>query len=203
MTENHALATLTAPDDPPEVVATTVGRPLEDIELRLVDDAGREVPAGSEGEVLLRGPFLFSGYYDDEEATRRTLVDGWLHTGDVARFDEDGYVHITDRKKDIFIVGGFNVAPAEVETSIMAMPGVAQVAVVGMPDDYFGEVGAAFVIPLEGTPMTPDDVVTYARGHLANFKVPRRVEIVDSLPMNATGKVLKTELRRRLERPPR
>ena len=155
LTENHALATLTAPDDPPDVVATTVGRPLADIELRLADDSGREVPAGSEGEVLLRGPFLFSGYYDDDEATRRTVVDGWLHTGDVGRFDADGYVHITDRKKDMFIVGGFNVAPAEVETSIMAMPGVSQVAVVGMPDDYLGEVGAAFVIPRDGDARDP------------------------------------------------
>ena len=203
LTENHALATLTAPDDPPDVVATTVGRPLADIELRLADDAGREVPAGSQGEVLLRGPFLFSGYYDDEEATRRTLVDGWLHTGDVGRFDEDGYVHITDRKKDMFIVGGFNVAPAEVEKSIMAMPGVSQVAVVGMPDGYFGEVGVAFVIPRPGSRVTSDDVVAHARRHLANFKVPRRVEIVDALPLNATGKVLKTELRRRLDGPPR
>ena len=203
LTENHALATLTAPDDPPDVVATTVGRPLADIELRLADDAGREVPAGSQGEVLLRGPFLFSGYYDDEEATRRTLVDGWLHTGDVGRFDEDGYVHITDRKKDMFIVGGFNVAPAEVEKSIMAMPGVSQVAVVGMPDDYYGEVGAAFVIPCQGAHVTADEVVAYAREHLANFKVPRRVEIVETLPLNATGKVLKTELRQRLEHLPR
>ena len=203
LTENHALATLTSPDDPPDVVATTVGRPLADIELRLADDGGREVPAGTEGEVLLRGPFLFSGYYDDDEATRRTVVDGWLHTGDVGRFDADGYVHITDRKKDMFIVGGFNVAPAEVETCIMAMPGVSQVAVVGMPDDYLGEIGAAFVIPRHGTHVTPDQIVAYAREHLANFKVPRRVEIVDTLPMNATGKVLKTELRRRLERRPR
>ena len=203
LTENHALATLTSPDDPPDVVATTVGRPLADIELRLADDSGREVPAGTEGEVLLRGPFLFSGYYDDDEATRRTVVDGWLHTGDVGRFDADGYVHITDRKKDMFIVGGFNVAPAEVETCIMAMPGVSQVAVVGMPDDYLGEIGAAFVIPRHGTHVTPDQIVAYAREHLANFKVPRRVEIVDTLPMNATGKVLKTELRRRLERRPR
>ena len=198
LTENHALATLTAPDDPPDVVATTVGRPLPEIELRLADDAGSEVPTGSEGEVLLRGPFLFSGYYDDAEATRGTLVNGWLHTGDVGRFDVEGYVHITDRKKDMFIVGGFNVAPAEVEKAIMAMPGVAQVAVVGMPDDHFGEVGAAFVIPREGVALTPDDVMAYAREHLANYKVPRRVEMVDSLPMNATGKVLKTELRRRL-----
>lgn len=202
LTENHALATLTAPHDPPDVVATTVGRPLADIELRVADDAGREVPGGCEGEVLLRGPFLFSGYYDDPEATRRTVVDGWLHTGDVGRFDEDGYVHITDRKKDMYIVGGFNVAPAEVEKSIMAMPGVSQVAVVGMPDDYFGEVGAAFVIPREGAHVTPDDVVAYAREHLANFKVPHRVEIVGDLPMNATGKVLKTELRRHLEHLP-
>jgi HIP---CoA ligase len=198
LTENHALATLTAPDDPPDLVATTVGRPLPEIELRLADDAGSEVPTGSDGEVLLRGPFLFSGYYDDAEATRGTLVDGWLHTGDVGRFDVEGYVHITDRKKDMFIVGGFNVAPAEVEKSIMTMPGVAQVAVVGMPDDHFGEVGAAFVIPREGAPLTPDDVMAYAREHLANYKVPRRVEMVDFLPMNATGKVLKTELRRRL-----
>ena len=200
LTENHALATFTAPDDPPDVVATTVGRPLADIALRLVDDAGREVPNGSEGEVLLQGPFLFSGYYDDAEATNQAMIDGWLHTGDIGRFDDDGYVHITDRKKDMFIVGGFNVAPAEVEKSIMTMPGVSQVAVVGMPDDHFGEVGAAFVIPRDGATLTPEDVVSYAREHLANFKVPRRVEIVEVLPMNATGKVLKTELRRRLER---
>ena len=203
LTENHALATLTAPDDPPDVVATTVGRPVAGIELRLADDAGREVPAGNEGEVLLRGPYLFSGYYDDAAATRQTLVDGWLHTGDVGRLDEDGYVRITDRKKDMFIVGGFNVAPAEVEKSIMAMPGVSQVAVVGLLDDYLGEVGAAFVIPREGVHVTPDEVMAYARAHLANYKVPRRVEIVDTLPMNATGKVLKTELRGRLERLPR
>ncbi len=127
-----------------------MGRPLADIALRLADDAGREVPNGSEGEVLLKGPFLFSGYYDDAEATNQAMIDGWLHTGDIGRFDDDGYVHITDRKKDMFIVGGFNVAPAEVEKSIMTMPGVSQVAVVGMPDDHFGEVGAAFVIPRGG-----------------------------------------------------
>jgi acyl-CoA synthetase (AMP-forming)/AMP-acid ligase II len=199
LTENHALATLTSPDDSPDVVATTVGRPLPDIEMRLVDDSGQEVAAGNEGEVLLRGPFLFSGYYDDAEATDRTLVNGWLHTGDVGRFDKEGHVQITDRKKDMFIVGGFNVAPAEVEKTIMAMPGVSEVAVVGMMDEYFGEVGAAFVILREGAHVSSIDVITYAREHLANFKVPRRVEIVEALPMNATGKVVKTELRRRLE----
>jgi acyl-CoA synthetase (AMP-forming)/AMP-acid ligase II len=199
LTENHALATLTAPDDSPDVVATTVGRPLSDIELRIVDDAGGDVSVGTEGELLLRGPFLCSGYYDDPAATNPTIVDGWLHTGDVGRVDDRGYVQITDRKKDMFIVGGFNVAPAEVERSIMGMSSISQVAVVGMPDDYYGEIGAAFVIPRDGAHVTAEDVVAYASAHLANYKVPRRVEIVETLPMNATGKVLKAELRRRLK----
>jgi HIP---CoA ligase len=202
LTENHALVTLTAPEDPPDVVATTVGRPLPDIELRMVDDAGDELLAGREGELVIRGPFLFSGYFDDPEATSRAIVDGWLHTGDVGLFDDRGYVHITDRKKDMFIVGGFNVAPAEVEKAILAMPGIAQVAVVGTRDEYMGEVGAAFVTLHEGARVAPDDVIAYAREHLANFKVPRSVEIMETLPLNATGKVLKTELRRRLSDSP-
>jgi acyl-CoA synthetase (AMP-forming)/AMP-acid ligase II len=198
LTENHALGSFTAPEDPPEVVATTVGRPLPGVEMRLVDDARGDVAAGEEGEILIRGPFLFSGYYGDEAATEQVLVDGWLHTGDVGRFDEEGLLHITDRKKDMFIVGGFNVAPAEVEKALLGMDGVAQVAVVGMPDDYFGEVGAAFVVPDADATITSDAVTAYARLHLANFKVPRRVEFVDALPLNATGKVIKAELRRRL-----
>jgi acyl-CoA synthetase (AMP-forming)/AMP-acid ligase II len=198
MTENHAITTLTAPDDPPAIVATTVGRVVDGVELRLVDDDGRDVATGEPGEVLLRGDYLMSGYYGDPDATARAVVDGWLHTGDVGVLDENGYLRITDRKKDMFIVGGFNVAPAEVEQALLGLDGVAQVAVVGMPDDYFGEVGAAFVVAREGTQLTTDDVLAYAREHLANFRVPRRVEIVAELPVNATGKVLKTELRARL-----
>jgi acyl-CoA synthetase (AMP-forming)/AMP-acid ligase II len=191
LTENHALGTATAPDDGPEVVATTVGRPLPEIEVRLADD----------GEILIGGPFHMSGYYDEPEATAATVVDGWLHTGDVGAFDERGYLRITDRKKDLFIVGGFNVAPAEVEQALLGLAGVAQVAVVGMPDDYFGEVGAAFVVVRDGAGLTTDDVLAYAREHLANYKVPRRVEVVEALPLNATGKVLKGELRARLAAP--
>ena len=155
LTENHALVSLTAPDDPPDVVATTVGRVLADVDLRVVDDAGHDAPAGEQGELLVRGPFLMTGYYEDADATSRTIVDGWLHTGDVGVLDADGYLRITDRKKDMFIVGGFNVAPAEVEKALCAMAGIAQVAVVGIPDDYFGEVGAAFVIPTPGAHLAP------------------------------------------------
>jgi acyl-CoA synthetase (AMP-forming)/AMP-acid ligase II len=201
LTENHALVSLTDPQSPPAEVATTVGRPIPGVELRIVDQEGAEVPAGDEGEVLVRSPYLMSGYYRDPEATANVVVDGWLHTGDVGRVDERGLLHITDRLKDLFIVGGFNVAPAEVEHVLLGCAGVAQVAVVGVPDDYFGEVGAAFVVPADPT-LTADAVLAHAREHLANFKVPRRVELVGELPVNATGKVRKDELRARAaERP--
>jgi HIP---CoA ligase len=198
LTENHALVSLTAPDDSPEVVATTVGRALPGVKVRIVDDAGADLPAGQPGEVLIRSPFQMTGYFRDEEASAAAIVNGWLHTGDIGILDDRQYLRVTDRKKDMFIVGGFNVAPAEVEKVLLGMDGVAQVAVVGMPDDYFGEVGAAFVIPRDGAPLAPEDVMGYARTHLANFKVPRRVDIVDALPLTATGKVLKNELRKRV-----
>ena len=138
-----------------------------------------------------------SGYFGDDQATALAIDDGWLRTGDIGFFDDHGYLRITDRKKDMFIVGGFNVAPAEVEKALLGLDAIAQVAVVGIPDDYFGEVGAAFVVLRPGAQVNADDVIAYARTHLANYKVPRRVEVVDSLPVNATGKVLKTELRDR------
>jgi acyl-CoA synthetase (AMP-forming)/AMP-acid ligase II len=202
LTENHAICTATAPDDALETIVTTVGKPLPEVELRLVDGDGNEVPAGGEGEIVIASPFRMSGYYDEPEATAAVLVDGWLHTGDIGRIDAEGNLRITDRKKDLFIVGGFNVAPAEVEKTLARLSGVAQVAVVGMPDDYFGEVGAAFVVLREGATVTSDDVLAHAKEHLANFKVPRRVEIVEALPLNATGKVLKNELRARLRDAP-
>jgi acyl-CoA synthetase (AMP-forming)/AMP-acid ligase II len=196
LTENHALVSLTDADAPPDVVATTVGRPLPEVEVRVVDDELHDVAEGAEGELLVRSPYLMSGYYEDPAATALVVVDGWLRTGDVGAFDARGLLRITDRKKDLFIVGGFNVAPAEVEQVLLGLAGVAQVAVVGIPDVYFGEVGAAFVVPTPGVTLGADQVVAYAREHLANFKVPRHVEFVDVLPTNATGKVLKDELRR-------
>ena len=198
LTENHALVSVSMPGDAPDIVATTVGRIIPDLEVRVVDDEGHDVPHGQQGELLVRGYAHMSGYYDEPEATAAVIVDGWLHTGDIVTLDERGYLKITDRKKDMYIMGGFNVAPAEVEKALLGLHGVAQVAVVGMPDEHFGEVGAAFVVPKPGAAVTPDDVVEFARERLANFKVPRRVEIRDELPMNATGKVLKGVLRDQL-----
>ncbi len=199
LTENHALCALTDPLDPAEVVATRVGKPLPGIEVRVVDEGGGDVSPGEDGELLLSGPFQMNGYFDDPQATDEVIVDGWLHSGDIGHFDPLGYLSITDRKKDMYIMGGFNVAPVEVERALLGLDDIAQVAVVGIEDSYFGEVGAAFIVLREGSTLAPDDVLAYAREHLANFKVPRHIELVSALPQNATGKVMKNELRDRLK----
>jgi acyl-CoA synthetase (AMP-forming)/AMP-acid ligase II len=199
LTENHALVTITVPSDSPETIATTVGRAIPGLEIKVADDKGNELPVGGEGELLLRGYTRMNGYYDDPDATAATFKDGWLCTGDVGTIDEQGYVRLTDRKKHIYITGGFNVAPAEVENVLSGYEQIGQVAVVGVPDAYMGEVGAAFVVPRPGHLVTSEDVMAYANSNLANYKVPRFVEIVDQLPMNATGKVLKEELKARVK----
>jgi HIP---CoA ligase len=198
LTESHALVAVANPDDPPDLIATTVGTPIPDIDIQIVDDRGEPVGTGEQGELLVRGYTVMEGYLGDPEATAAAVVDGWLHTGDIATRDDRGYLRIIDRKKDIFIMGGFNVSPAEVEAALRASDKIADVAVVGAPDPDFGEVGAAFVVAEAGVKLTPDEVVAFARDRLANFKVPRRVEMVESLPRNATGKVVKAELRRRV-----
>jgi HIP---CoA ligase len=198
LTESHALVAVANPDDPPDLIATTVGTPIPDIDIQIVDDRGEPVGTGEQGELLVRGYTVMEGYLGDPEATAAAVVDGWLHTGDIATRDDRGYLRIIDRKKDIFIMGGFNVSPAEVEAALRASDKIADVAVVGAPDPDFGEVGAAFVVAEAGVKLTPDEVVAFARDRLANFKVPRRVEMVKSLPRNATGKVVKAELRRRV-----
>jgi acyl-CoA synthetase (AMP-forming)/AMP-acid ligase II len=164
--------------------------------VRIVDDGNREVARGEPGEIVVRGYNVMRGYYQDPQATADTIDgDGWLHTGDIGVMDERGYVRITDRKKDMFIVGGFNAYPAEIENALLAHPGVAQAAVVGVPDERMGEVGYAFVVPRAGQSVDPDELIAWARDQMANYKVPRRVEVVDALPLNASGKVLKFELR--------
>jgi acyl-CoA synthetase (AMP-forming)/AMP-acid ligase II len=148
--------------------------------------------------VVVRGYNIMKGYLDNPAATAEAIDDdGWLHTGDVAVSDENGNITITDRKKDMFIVGGFNAYPAEIENIMNRHAGVAQVAIVGVPDARLGEVAMAFVIPTAGTTLDTDELIAWCREHMANYKVPRYVEVVDALPLNASGKVLKYDLRER------
>ncbi|MGH3758740.1 acyl-CoA synthetase [Actinophytocola sp.] len=173
----------------------SVGRPLLHVDLRVVDDDGDDVPRGTSGEVLLRGPKVFSGYWKDPEATARAFTDDWFHTGDVAHLDEDGYLFIDDRKNDLIISGGENIASPEVERVLYQHPAVHEAAVVGVPDEKWGEVPKAVVVLRPGATATAAELVEFCREHLARFKVPKHVEFVGSLPRTATGKVLKRELR--------
>lgn len=187
---------MTRADDDPATIAFTVGRVVDGVQIRIVDDQDRELPLGEEGEIIVRSPTVMEGYLDDPEQTARTYTeDGWLRTGDVGRLDERGYLSIIGRRKDMYIVGGFNVYPAEVEKCLTDYPGVAQAAIVPLPDERLGEVGVAFIVPRQGETVGPDAVIAFAKQCLANFKVPRAVFIVDTLPMNASSKVLRNELK--------
>ncbi|HWD55155.1 MAG TPA: FadD3 family acyl-CoA ligase [Acidimicrobiales bacterium] len=189
-------ACATEEGDDPEAIATTVGRPRPGFELRVVSEGDRDVAAGEAGEVLLRGGSVMAGYLDDPEATANVLSsDGWLRTGDLGVVDEAGRLRIVGRVKDMFIVGGFNAYPAEIENALLRHPAVRQAAVIGIPDHRLGEVGMAFVVP--SGPVTGDEIIEWSRDQMANYKVPRCVEIVDELPLNATGKVMKEALRER------
>ena len=196
LTEATGIATMCRHDDPPETISRTSGRAIPGVEVRLVDDDNNEVPTGEPGEVVVRGYNVMKGFLDDPDATAEAIDgDGWLHTGDIAVMDDGGNVTITDRKKDMFIVGGFNAYPAEIENMLSAHPSISQVAIVGVPDTRMGEVACAFVVLRPNTTLTADELIAWSREKMANYKVPRYVEIVDALPLNASGKVLKYELR--------
>jgi acyl-CoA synthetase (AMP-forming)/AMP-acid ligase II len=196
LTESSGTVALCSPPDTPEMLANTVGRPIPGVELRIVDDDGRALPDGQSGEVLVRGYTVMRGYLDDPEQTAAAIdPEGWLHTGDVGFVRDDGNLVITDRKKDMYTVGGFNAYPAEIERILAQHPQIGQVAVIGVPDERLGEVGMAFVIPRPGAQPEPAEVVAWAREQMANYKAPRHVEIVTELPLNATGKVVKGVLR--------
>ena len=179
--------------------AGSIGRALFHVEARVVDDDRKEVPAGAVGELVIRGPNLMQGYWNRPEATAEALAGGWFHTGDLARLDEEGDLTIVERKKDMFISGGENVYPAEVENALFELAPVSEAAVVGIPDEKWGEVGRAVVVLKEGQTLTEAEVLDHLRGRLARFKVPKQVVFTDRLPRNAAGKVLKTELRDRLK----
>jgi acyl-CoA synthetase (AMP-forming)/AMP-acid ligase II len=197
LTESGTVAA-TSRDDDPETIATTVGRPRPGVELRIVDGKGVEVGGGEPGEIVVRGPSVMAGYFEDPDATAAALSDdGWLHTGDLGVVGGDGCLRIVGRLKDMFIVGGFNVYPAEIENALLRHPDIQQAAVIGVRDARLGEVGAAFVVLRPGATTTGPDIVEWSRREMANYKAPRTVEILDALPTNATGKVLKDELRAR------
>jgi HIP---CoA ligase len=200
LTEATSLVTAAVPRvDDFEHIVTTVGRPCWDIEVRLVDEQGHDVPAGTPGEILVRGYNVMAGYWDEPEKTAEVIdADGWLRTGDIGTMDADRYLRITDRKKDMILVGGFNVYPAEVERILGEHPAVAAVAVVGAPDARLGEVPVAFIVPAAGSDLTEKEFLGWAADQIANFKLPRRAFMVGDLPRNASMKVIKGELRGQL-----
>ncbi len=198
LTETNGPAAISRPDDDADTIANFSGRALPGTEIRIADAAGAEVPRGQSGEVVVRGYHVMRGYLDDPEATAAAIdADGWLHTGDSGVMDDRGYVKITGRMTEMFIVGGFNVAPSEVEDLLLQHGKLAHAAVVGVPDPRLGEVGAAFVVPRPGAVVEPGEVIAWARERMANYKVPRVVEVCTALPTNALGKVQKDELRER------
>jgi acyl-CoA synthetase (AMP-forming)/AMP-acid ligase II len=199
LTESTGVVSMCRPEDDPETIATTSGRAIPDVEVRCVDASGNEVPRGTAGEIVVRGYNVMRGYFDDPAATAEAIdADGWLHTGDVGVMNDRGYLRITDRLKDMFITGGFNCYPAEIESILLGCPGVAQAAVIGVPDERLGEVAMAFVVAAAGATATAEGIIAWCRDNMANYKVPRRVDLVDALPMNATGKVTKFVLRERV-----
>ncbi|WP_020658647.1 acyl-CoA synthetase [Amycolatopsis benzoatilytica] len=177
--------------------AGSVGRPFLHVEARIVDERDDEVEVGEVGELVLRGPNVFAGYWGLPSASAETMRGGWFHSGDLARSDSDGFVTLVDRKKDMIISGGENVYPIEVEQVLYRHPGIADVAVIGAPDPRWGETVVAVVVPDEGASLDQDEVIAYCRERIAAFKCPHRVEVVAELPRNATGKLLKRELRAR------
>ncbi|MFJ5194920.1 FadD3 family acyl-CoA ligase [Streptomyces sp. NPDC088394] len=192
LSEASGIVTMCRRGDPAETIASTSGRAIPDTEICVLADPG------TPGEVLVRGFNVMRGYFEDPETTAAAITpDGWLHTGDVGVLDEAGNLRITDRIKDMFIVGGFNAYPAEIEQLLGLHPDVADVAVVGVPDPRLGEVGRAYVVRRPGATTTADDLIAWSRREMANYKVPRAVEFMEQLPRNASGKVVKGELRGR------
>ena len=193
MTETAPTLTSNRMTDRPK--PGSVGKPLPGIELRLTDESGNDVELGDPGEIVVRGPNVFKGYWGRDDATRQVFRDGWFRTGDIAVQDEDGYLYLVDRKRDLIIVSGFNVFPSEVETALVLNPAVAEAAVIGQPHPYTGETVKAFVVLESGSSATEADLLADVELHLARFKCPTSIEVLESLPHLLTGKVLRRALR--------
>jgi len=196
LTECGGYGTMCSVDDDDDTIANTAGKPFPDTQVRIMDELGTLLADGERGEVVVRGYLVMKGYDKDPEATRKTIDKaGWLHTGDIGYFDGDGNLRIEDRLKDMYICGGFNCYPAEIERLMSAHPAVGQIAVIGVPDERMGEVGEAFVVLRPGASATGEELIDWARSNIANFKVPRTIVFRDALPTSPQGKVLKTALR--------
>src|SRR5690606_30025779 len=197
MAETGPVLVVLDPEDAADRVGSA-GRPVQhtDIEIRRID--GTRADVGEIGEICARGPNVTPGYWNRPEATAETVVDGWMHTGDAAYVDEDGFIHVVDRRKDMYIYGGENVYPAEVENVLYELAGVVELAVIGVPDERWGEVGCAVVVAKAGAGLDERTIMDHCQGRLARYKQPRQVVFVDTLPRNASGKVLKHVLRRQL-----
>ncbi|MBP0047446.1 fatty acid--CoA ligase family protein [Marinobacterium sp. AK62] len=197
LTECGGLATICDPDDPAETVAGTSGKAIPGTEVAILDKDGNRLGANESGEICIRGFHVMQGYFQNPEATAETIdADNWLHTGDIGTLDERGYLRITGRLKDMFIVGGFNCYPAEIEAALVEHPEVAQAAVIGVPDERMGEVGCAFVVKRHGSQLDAGGLIQWSRQNMANYKVPRQVRFVSALPVNASNKVDKLVLKR-------
>lgn len=172
------------------------GKPMLHTQVKVVDMENNELPPNEMGEVVVKGPIVMPGYWKRPEATAQTIVDGWLHTGDMGYFDEEGYLFLMDRKKDMYISGGENVYPAEVEDALMSHPKIADAGVIGVPDEKWGESGLAVVVPAQGEDVSSEEIISYCKERLAGYKVPKRVEFAEELPRTLTGKILKKDLRK-------
>jgi acyl-CoA synthetase (AMP-forming)/AMP-acid ligase II len=198
LTETTGGITYLPPEDHGEHAVERMkscGRPMRGVELKIVDGAGKELPPGEVGEVICRTPQIMRGYWNLAEATRRSIRDGWFHTGDAGYLDRDGYLYIYDRVKDMIVSGGENIYPAEVESALFGHPAVADVAVIGVPDAQWGEAVKAIVVRKPGAGATAMELIDYARERIAGYKLPRSIEFAEALPRNPSGKILKSELR--------
>ncbi|KZL15198.1 MULTISPECIES: AMP-binding protein [unclassified Pseudovibrio] len=195
LTECGGFGTMCSADDDDETIATTAGRPQPGLEVAIKDTSGSILPAETTGEVVIRGYAVMQGYFNNEEATQEIIDEqGYLHTGDLGQLDKDGNLKIKGRLKDMYICGGFNCYPAEIERLLSSNPAIGSAAVIGIADDRLGEVGCAFVVLKPGHQLSAEEVISWARDHMANFKCPRRVEIVKTLPLSAQSKVRKQDL---------
>ena len=196
LTESTGVATMCTPEDDYETVASTSGKAIADVEVKCIDAKGNDVNVGEQGEILIKGYNVMQSYYKDPEATAETITaDGWLKTGDVGILDQNGYLKITDRIKDMFIVGGFNAYPAEIENIFLNHSSIQQVAIIGVADERMGEVPKAFIVKNKNDDITAEEIILWAKDNMANYKVPREVVFLDELPTNASGKIMKYKLR--------